>query len=92
MFSSCTDYLDREPLSSVTPDAYFTTTDHFAAYSISQYKSLFSTHGGYGMGIGAGDVLSGEAGVDDGPHIGPVAGEFLRHEQDDDRTQVVTVE
>lgn len=55
MFSSCTDYLDREPLSSVTPDAYFTTTDHFAAYSISQYNSLFSTHGGYGMGIGAGD-------------------------------------
>ena len=38
------------------------------------------------------DVLHGEAGVDDGPHIGPVAGEFLRHEQDDDRTQVVTVE
>lgn len=55
MFASCTDFLDREPLSSVTPGAYFTTTDHFAAYSISQYNGLFSTHAGYSMGIGSGD-------------------------------------
>lgn len=55
LISSCEDFLTREPLSSVTPEAYFTTADHFAAYSISQYNSWFNTHGGYGMGIGAGD-------------------------------------
>lgn len=55
-FSSCEDFLTREPLSSVTPEAYFTTADHFAAYSISKYTSWFNTHGGYGMGIGSGDA------------------------------------
>lgn len=55
-FSSCEDFLTREPLSSVTPEAYFTTVDHFAAYSISKYTSWFNTHGGYGMGIGSGDA------------------------------------
>lgn len=55
-FSSCEDFLTREPLSSVTPEAYFTTADHFAAYSISQYNSWFNTHSGYGMGIGGLDA------------------------------------
>lgn len=55
-FSSCEDFLTREPLSSVTPEAYFTTVDHFAAYSISKYTSWFNTHAGYGMGIGSGDA------------------------------------
>lgn len=52
---SCDDFLDREPLSSVTPNDYFQTADHFAAYAISHYPGLFSTHGGFGMGIGNGD-------------------------------------
>ena len=34
ILSSCNDFLDREPLSSVTPEVYFSTTDHFEAYSI----------------------------------------------------------
>lgn len=54
-FSSCSDFLEREPLSSVTPEAYFKTTDHFAAYTIAQYSNWFPSHGGYGMGIGNGD-------------------------------------
>lgn len=53
--SSCEDFLDREPLSSVTPQEYFQTEDHFAAYAISHYMGLFPTHGGFGMGIGNGD-------------------------------------
>lgn len=52
---SCDDFLDREPLSAVTPQEYFQTVDHFAAYAISHYTGLFSTHGGFGMGIGNGD-------------------------------------
>lgn len=53
--SSCNDFLDKEPLASVGPEAYFTTTDHFAAYSINKYNNIFSTHSGYSMGIGSGD-------------------------------------
>lgn len=49
-FVSCNEFLDMEPLDQVTPQEYFTTTDHLSAYSISQYNSLFSTHGGYGVG------------------------------------------
>lgn len=49
-FTSCNDYLDMAPLDQVTPQEYFNTTDHLAAYSISQYNSLFSTHSGYGAG------------------------------------------
>ncbi len=54
-FSSCNDFLDREPLSSITPETYFATADHFAAYSINLYGN-FSVHSGFGMGIGAGDT------------------------------------
>lgn len=61
LFASCEDFLDREPLSSVTPEAYFTTADHFAAYSIAQYNSWFSSHSGYGMGIGNGDDATDNA-------------------------------
>lgn len=48
--TSCNDFLDMAPLDQVTPQEYFNTTDHLAAYSISQYNSIFSTHGGYGVG------------------------------------------
>lgn len=48
--SSCNDFLDMEPLDQVTPGQYFNTADQVAAYSISQYNSLFSTHSGYGAG------------------------------------------
>ena len=39
--TSCNDFLDREPLSSVTPEVYFQTVDHFAAYSIAKYQNYF---------------------------------------------------
>lgn len=48
--SSCNDFLDREPLSSVTPQEYFQTVDHLSAYTISQYSGIFSTHAGYSAG------------------------------------------
>lgn len=48
--SSCNDFLDMKPLDQVTPDEYFNTADQVAAYSISQYNSLFSTHSGYSAG------------------------------------------
>ena len=53
--TSCNDFLDREPRSSVTPEVYFQTVDHFAAYSIARYQNYFPSHGGYGAGIANND-------------------------------------
>lgn len=49
-FASCNDFLDMAPLDQVTPQEYFNTTDHLAAYSISKYNDLFKTHSGWGVG------------------------------------------
>ena len=46
-FASCNDFLDMAPLDQVTPQEYFNTTDHLAAYSISKYNDLFNTHSGW---------------------------------------------
>ena len=50
LFPSCNDFLDREPLDQVTPESYFQNADHLAAYSISKYQNLFSTHSGFSAG------------------------------------------
>jgi len=41
--SSCNDFLDREPLSSVTPGAYFNNESDLEAYTIAAYS--FPSHG-----------------------------------------------
>lgn len=46
--TSCDDFLDRAPLSEVTPDAYLKTEADLAAYTIAAYS--FPTHGGWGVG------------------------------------------
>lgn len=44
--TSCNDFLDREPLASVTPEAYFTMADQIGAYVINYYNScLVNTRG-----------------------------------------------
>lgn len=47
--TSCEDFLDREPLSDVTPSNYLWNEADLAAYTIAQYD--FPTHGGWGPGI-----------------------------------------
>ena len=37
-FSACNDYLDVQPESSITPEAYFTAEADLAAYSINLYN------------------------------------------------------
>ena len=46
ILSSCKDFVDREPLLSVTPEVYISTCDHFEAYSIAKYNYWFSCHAG----------------------------------------------
>lgn len=47
--ASCNDFLDREPLSDVTPGQYFNTADQLAAYTITGY-SVFPVHAGWSTG------------------------------------------
>lgn len=46
--TGCNKYLDREPLSNVTPDKYLQSEADLAAYTIAQYS--FPTHSGWGVG------------------------------------------
>lgn len=46
--TSCNDYLDRAPLSNVTPQDYLNTEADLATYTLSRYS--FPTHGGWGIG------------------------------------------
>lgn len=46
--SSCNKYLDREPLSNVTPSNYLWSEADLAAYTIARYS--FPTHGGFNVG------------------------------------------
>lgn len=48
VFASCNDFLDKKPLSSVTPQDYLNTEADLAAYAINYYP--FSTHSGWGLG------------------------------------------
>lgn len=49
LLSSCNDFLDREPLDSVTPDNFFFTENDLAAYAVKHYN--FTTHEGFNAGI-----------------------------------------
>lgn len=48
-FISCDDYLDRKPLSDVTPSDYLWTEADLAAYAVGQYS--FPSHSGWGPGV-----------------------------------------
>lgn len=49
ILASCNDFLDREPLDSVTPDNFFFTENDLAAYAVKHYN--FRTHEGFNAGI-----------------------------------------
>lgn len=49
ILASCNDFLDREPLDSVTPDNFFFTENDLAAYAVKHYN--FTTHEGFNAGI-----------------------------------------
>ena len=53
IFTSCDDFLDRAPLSNITPSDYLNTEADLATYTISKYN--FPTHGGWGVGTFAND-------------------------------------
>ncbi|GHT46994.1 starch-binding protein [Bacteroidia bacterium] len=40
----CNDFLDREPLSQITPESYLNEESQLAAYAINLYPTIFTTH------------------------------------------------
>ncbi|MBF9252687.1 RagB/SusD family nutrient uptake outer membrane protein [Pontibacter sp. 172403-2] len=46
--TGCNDFLDREPLSDITPSNYFSSEADLAAYTIAAYS--FPTHSGFNVG------------------------------------------
>ncbi|OCW93346.1 starch-binding protein [Macellibacteroides sp. HH-ZS] len=44
IFSACNDFLDREPLSSITPEMYLTEESQLAAYANKLYPDLLPSH------------------------------------------------
>lgn len=54
MTTSCNKYLDRAPLSQVTPSDYLNTEADLATYTLTRYTS-FPTHSGWGIGTFAND-------------------------------------
>ena len=42
-FTSCDDFLDREPLSQITPDVYLNEESQLAAYAIYLYAGVIPT-------------------------------------------------
>lgn len=60
-FISCNDYLDRDPLSKVSPDKYFTAETDLATYSINLYS--FRTPEGWTMVTGDDNNTDNQAAV-----------------------------
>lgn len=50
ILSSCDDFLDQEPKSSVNPDLFLTNESQLAAYSIRRYQDILPTHGNWSFG------------------------------------------
>lgn len=45
MLTSCNDFLDREPITMVTPESYFTSDDQVGGYVFAKYDWLENTNG-----------------------------------------------
>lgn len=54
-FTSCNDFLDREPLSQLAPETYFTDETHLQAYADQLYTSILPSVSGNSYGIFAND-------------------------------------
>ena len=51
ILTSCDDYLDREPLSSISPEGYFKNADQLLAYTNEIYSRVMPDNGGNSYGL-----------------------------------------
>ncbi|MDL2208196.1 RagB/SusD family nutrient uptake outer membrane protein [Parabacteroides sp. OttesenSCG-928-O15] len=50
-FTSCNDFLDREPMSNVAPESYFSQAAHLESYANNYYTDILPSHGNWSYGI-----------------------------------------
>lgn len=63
--TSCEDFLDREPLSTVTPEIYFTEAAQLESYANGLYKDILPSHGNWSYGTFGDDKdTDNQAGAD----------------------------
>lgn len=55
VLSSCNDYLDKEPLSKISPENYFTEASHLEAYANARYTEILPAVNNYSWGLYGGD-------------------------------------
>lgn len=52
MACACNDFLDRQPITNITPEKYFKSADELAAYTINYYETFFSSYrSNYNVGV-----------------------------------------
>lgn len=51
VLSSCTNFLDKEPLSQIPPEQYFNEESQLAAYAINLYPDIIPSHDATGFGL-----------------------------------------
>ena len=44
--TGCNDFLDRQPITNITPEKYFKSADELAAYTVNYYETFFTTYRG----------------------------------------------
>lgn len=63
--TSCEDFLDREPMSTVTPEIYFTEAAQLESYANGLYKDILPSHGNWSYGTFGDDKdTDNQAGAD----------------------------
>lgn len=66
IFSSCNDFLDREPLDKITPEIYFANEDDLAAYSLGCYSFPTNDPTKFSIGVIANDNGTDNQAASDG--------------------------
>lgn len=56
VLSSCNDYLDKEPLSNVTPENYLTSDSQLEAYANQVYSNVLTSHSNWSYGTFGNDT------------------------------------
>lgn len=49
--SSCEDFLDKEPMSSISPETYYTSVEQLEANLMDEYPNILPSHGNWSYGI-----------------------------------------
>lgn len=68
-FTSCNDFLDREPLSSISPESYYTDAGQLWAYTDYMYEGILPDVGGNTYGLYGWDQDTDNQLKNDAPHV-----------------------